>query len=143
MALRATVAPFVDLSELVMYGHNYTTRRVAIPANVQLGRGEAVELDGTAPANTVKGDSVINQVKALGGDATKLYGYMLHDYSSMDGVACEGDVIFASPRGIAKELIYWEGKTYDDFAELELNGRLPLVDNIEYQAVKPADKGVN
>lgn len=111
-----------------MFSLNKETRRVKVPAGLELNRGEAVEI------TTVGSGTALDQVGKLT-VANKLEGYILNRVDTTNGVACEADVVYVAD-WVSRENVLHDGAI--SIADLVTESRklgLPLVDNIEEQGV--------
>jgi len=115
----------VRLACLTM-GNQVATRRVKIGENLELARGEAVEI------KTAGNGTVLDEIQALTA-ANKLEGYLLHSYKTEAGETCEADVIYSAPLGLARGKVTFPAGAVADL--VNITDRIPLIDSINEQGV--------
>ena len=115
-----------DLS--IVFSPNRETRRVKVPANLELDRGEAVEI------TTAGNGTALDEVGALT-DATKLEGYLLHRIDTTNGTAGEADVVYTADWVNRRAVIKDASIAMSDLVKESRARGLPLLDNENEQGV--------
>ena len=116
-----------DLS--LVFSPNREHRRVKVPANLELDRGEAVMI------TTAGNGTTLDEVGALTTDATALEGYLLHRVDTMGGTACEADVVYTADWVNREAVIKPDAIAMDDLVRDSRTKGLPLLDLQSEQGV--------
>ena len=105
------------------------TRRVRVPANLELDRGEAVMI------TTAGEGATLDEVGALTDDVTALEGYLLHRIDTTNGVACEADVVYAADWVNSEAVTKPDAIDMADLVKESRTKGLPLLDLQNEQGV--------
>ena len=104
-----------------VFSPNRETRRVKVPADLEIDRGEAVEI-------TTEGEgTALDEVGKLT-DVANLEGYLLHRIDTTGGTACEADVVYTADWVNRRDVIKDDAIDMKALIKESRRCKLPLLD---------------